>query len=103
MLHLDDQLKLRPGEEVSLTLYHSLKSAAGKSPQRKTVKKATKKAAKSRKPAAAPPAKSSSSRIRAKIAWMNKEKKQAGISFEGLTENNRKILEGLMRDSPEIS
>lgn len=102
LLNLENQLKMKPGEEISLTLYHAHKETKTKETAKKTKAKATVKKTKAKKVAPKKPEKTSSSRIKAKIAWSDKQKKQAGISFEGLTENNRKILEGLLRNSSEL-
>lgn len=101
LLNLENQLKMKPGEEISLTLYHAHKESKSKASVKKTKAKTVAKKAKT-KTVAKKPEKTSSSRIKAKIAWADKQKKQAGISFEGLTENNRKILEGLLRNSSEL-
>lgn len=43
------------------------------------------------------------SKIKAKIAWTNKKRNQAGIQFDNLTDQHRKSLEIILRKSEEIA
>ena len=101
LLKLDNQLKMKIGEEVSLNL--SLQAGVG--PERK-VDAETKKAPRNEETANSSAENAVVSKgltkIKAKIAWANKSKKEAGIYFENLTENHRKVLENLLKSSEEI-
>ena len=103
LLKLDNQLKMKIGEEVSLNL--SLQSGPGPALERKSTanQKATRAKEESHKRGHEGSAVSKSlTKIKAKIAWANKSKKEAGIYFESLTENHRKVLENLLKTSEEI-
>ena len=98
LLKLDNQLKMKIGEEVSLNLSLQL----GSGPDRKVdvTKKDT--VAKDQNSGESASVNKGLTKIKAKIAWANKSKKEAGIYFENLTENHRKVLENLLKTSEEI-
>lgn len=101
LLKLDNQLKMKIGEEVSL----NLGIQAGTGPERNvdaSKKPARKKDATSELASKSSPASKGLTKIKAKIAWANKSKKEAGLYFENLTENHRKVLENLLKSSEEI-
>lgn len=99
LLKLDNQLKMKIGEEVSLNL--SLQ-AAGLERKVTSKKAARTKEESTKKIDDSSVANKGLTKIKAKIAWSNKSKKEAGIYFENLTENHRKVLENLLKTSEEI-
>lgn len=92
LLKLEDQCKMKIGEEVGLNLVI-------KEPKKSKVsKKSSKKVAKIDDKVV----KAGVTKLKAKIAWADKSKKQAGVYFENLSDRHRKTLESILKSSVEL-
>jgi hypothetical protein len=83
LIALQEKLKLEAGEEVHLSLNLENK----KLPKAKNAKIDFF---------------STGSKVKAVVAWVNKNNKEIGLSFCGLSENQRKLIETCLRDAQEI-
>lgn len=100
LVDLDDQMKMKIGDEITVTFHMpalGVQSSLAAAIDLPSIANDA-----SLKPPDTAEFKKGSSKIKAKIAWTTKNKKQAGILFEKLTETHRKALESVMMQSEEI-
>ena len=108
MLNLEQKSSLRPGEEVSLTIYHAAKNSRAGSAQKLPPGKLHRppelsEEAKARARGAKPTLKPGSFRLKARIAWADTRSRKAGLSFYSLTDHNIRVIESLLKSSAELA
>ncbi|MEZ4741556.1 MAG: response regulator [Bdellovibrionota bacterium] len=91
LVKLDNIVKMKIGDEVTVSVDFPVNISQER---RKPIssKKST------NKKDQAQVLKTKSAKIKAKIAWLNKGKTEAGIQFNSLSDPQRKMLENMMRD-----
>ena len=113
LLNLEHGLKFKTGEDISLTMFYPASSQDGssltlksvpnnKTPRSLTIENST---------AVSPITTQTDSqgwqkgiaKLKAKVAWVDQNGKLAGVNFENLSENHRRAVEAILRQSSEIN